>query len=753
MASYAKTKFRIKTDGKQVICNKILEEPRINLPISVKFNEDKSKLQASVFEGFDEIFDELIADVLLMQTSEKNIDKIFVAFTQLIEKYNYVIGQVIPSDLLQKLSSVLSSAKDYVVDKMKSRNTAKKRQKLIEKDEYYVTPIDCGIGLQWKSKVECGSDLAKHAIEQTCFQYVPMIKTLESIFNNDEFSQSFFDFNRNRKHVCVDNVYEDFCCGSIYRENNVFTPTTIQLQLGIDEFEPCSALKTKSGLHKMCGIYLEIRNIDPKMKSKLGNIYLVALVKSQDLKSGDFEKVVNKIVSDLKILETIGITLKSGVNLKGVLVDISADNLGANGIFGFVECFVATYFCRICELSSAECKTTVEEVADKLRRKSTYNLIVDQLNDDEKADYKETKGIKKRCLFNNLQNFHILNNCTVDVMHDLNEGVIPFFVKFLFERIIQKKIASANELQALCRDHNYGWFWRKYKPSAIKFERSNLNQNAMQSYCLILNLPFILIEFRPKLQPEWRAMECLLQALQIIYSTRIRQSDIDRLRSLLKEHLSFLIEMGLSLLAKHHMTIHYPNLMMRIGPLIHSWMMRYESKHKMFTDMVHLTNNYKNLPFTLAKRHQARICVNKSNAFTIKMNASSSKYDVSKCISFDRYRLVLLPLIENNDKIHGHQFIHYGSMEFRAGLILIEEDAVLEILHVISHNSNYFVLCQKCDVVQFVPHLNSIEIEKSGDSFKLFDIKEIKSHKAHNVIHYNEKKFIIADTLYVYDKF
>lgn len=189
-------------------------------------------------------------------------------------------------------------------------------------------------------------------------------------------------------------------------------------------------------------------------------------------------------------------------------------------------------------------------------------------------------------MFNDLDYFHVVDNYSVDVMHDINEGVIPFFIKFLFDRIIQKKIASAGDLQALCRDHNYGWFWRKYKPSIIKFDRHNLNQNAMQSYCLMLNLPFILIGFRPKLGPEWKAMECLLELLQIIYSTRIRQSDVDRLRQLVKDHLSYLIAMGLVLLAKHHMLTHYPNLILKIGPLIHSWMMRYESKHKVFTDMV-----------------------------------------------------------------------------------------------------------------------------------------------------------------------
>lgn len=588
---------------------------------------------------------------------------------------------------------------------------------------------------------------------QTTYQYVSITETLKSLFKNNTFSDTYFSFNENRKHVCADNVFEDSCCGSIYRSSGVFTPTTIQLQFGIDEFEPCSALKTKSGLHKMCGIYMEIRNIDPKIKSKLSNIHLVALVKSQDLKCSDFDKVAKKIVSELKKLETTGITIKSGINLKAILVDISADNLGKNGVFGFVECFVATYFCRICELSSIECKKNVEEIPEKMRKKSDYDSIVVHLIDNENPDFKESKGVKKYCVFNDLQNFHILNNCSVDVMHDVNEGVVPFFIKFLFERIIQKKITSASELQALCRDHNYGWFWKKYKPLSIKFERKNLNQNAMQSYCLMLNLPFILIDFRPKLGTEWKAMECVLQMLQILYSTRIHQADINRLRHLLKEHLSYLIKMGQNLLPKHHMTTHYPNLIMKMGPLIHSWMMRYESKHKVFTDLVHLTNNYKNLPLSLAKRHQARVCLNMINAFTVKSDVSKITYDVSKCISFAKYKELLIPFIEDSGQIRAHSFIRNGSLDLRTGLILIEENSGLEILHIISFQSKYFVLCQNHTIVQFVEKFNCIEIEKNIDPFKVFAVLEIKSRKTHDIIHYNDKKFVIADSLDVYNDF
>lgn len=437
------------------------------------------------------------------------------------------------------------------------------------------------------------------------------------------------------------------------------------------------------------------------------------------------------------------------------LINISADNLGANGICGFVECFVAKYYCRICELTAAECKTAVEEDPAKIRNKQAYDSVIESLDADN-VDYKITKGVKKYCFFNDLKFFHILQNNSVDIMHDMNEGVIPFFLRFFFKSIIDNKFATAKDIQAKCRDHNYGWIWKKYKPSTISLESSgkkskrNLNQNAMQSYCLLLNVPFIFFDLRDKIGSIWSAMEHLLQILQIVYSTRIRKSDIDRLRILIKKHSSFLVEHGETLLPKHHMMTHYPNLIMKIGPLIHSWMMRFESKHKTFTDMVHLTYNYKNLPYTLAKRHQAGACLNMDRAFNTDSVVSKKTYDINRCSGFEKYRSELFILLGENADFRAVQSIHLGSLELRSGLMLIEEENLYEIIHLIPREETHLIFCQKYSIVEFASCLNSIKIEKTYDLFHTFKLSDIKSSKSYDKLFLNGKMFIIAETLNVF---
>ena len=46
----------------------------------------------------------------------------------------------------------------------------------------------------------------------------------------------------------------------------------------------------------------------------------------------------------------------------------------------------------------------------------------------------------------------------------------------------------------------------------------------------------------------------------------------------------------------------------RYGPLVRFWCMRFEGKHNMFKDLAHRVKNFKNIPKTMAFRHQELVC-------------------------------------------------------------------------------------------------------------------------------------------------
>ena len=59
------------------------------------------------------------------------------------------------------------------------------------------------------------------------------------------------------------------------------------------------------------------------------------------------------------------------------------------------------------------------------------------------------------------------------------------------------------------------------------------------------------------------------------------------------------------------------HLIVRFGPPIRYWCMRYEGKHNYFKDMAHRVKCFKNIPKTMACRHQEMLCyhLNSGNAF------------------------------------------------------------------------------------------------------------------------------------------
>lgn len=340
-----------------------------------------------------------------------------------------------PSQVLDLTSSLVSNH----FDQFKSRY---KRDKMFTSHPLYVAPTEIGIGTRFELKKDEKNNSTKPQRIQSTFEYVSIVDTIKSLFKREEFKKLYFEYNSQNEngHKCVDGVYEHFCCGSRYKSTEVFQTNKhcLQIQIATDEYEPCSTLQSKTGLHKSCAVYFIVRNMPTKFLSKLKNIYLVCLVNSNDLKTKqtDFNNIWEAVVKDIKYLETNGIEI-DGFNVKGALVYLSFDNLGGNNCLGLVESFQAFFYCRICQMPKELCQHAVEENPKMLRNRNDYKEQLKIIEASESVNYSQTKGIKRLCVLNKLDYFHIVENISVDIMHDLNEGVIPFLLKHFFKRCIR----------------------------------------------------------------------------------------------------------------------------------------------------------------------------------------------------------------------------------------------------------------------------------------------------------------------------
>lgn len=300
-----------------------------------------------------------------------------------------------------------------------------------------------GVGLQWRTKSSPESDIPNHQLCQTTFEIVDILRTLKSLFSNPDFKSKFFESNRTR-HECIEGVYQDYCCGNVNKNNNLFqSQNTVIIQLELDEFDVCCGLKSKAIIHKVFGCLFPTHLFS--FRNWIIFIWLHCVkCKSRDIKDPEYcdDDFLNGIAPDLAVLEQDGLDIGENIRIKAGLINAVCDNLGVNFLFGFAGSIAANYYCRFCECRKEETQRLTSGNCLKRRTKTTHDEQIARLEYNPSLNLKETKGVRKYCLFNGSENFHVSTNSTIDIMHDFCEGIIHFFLDEFSQYYIQNKVAS-----------------------------------------------------------------------------------------------------------------------------------------------------------------------------------------------------------------------------------------------------------------------------------------------------------------------
>lgn len=112
------------------------------------------------------------------------------------------------------------------------------------------------------------------------------------------------------------------------------------------------------------------------------NIHLCALFHAQDIRHYGFNSILEPLVNDFKVLEIEGVKNPvTGSCIRGTIVQVTGDNLGLHGLFGFLESFGARYCCRFCLLEkdrfqSVFCEDNPEVVLRTSEMHAHYPMIM-----------------------------------------------------------------------------------------------------------------------------------------------------------------------------------------------------------------------------------------------------------------------------------------------------------------------------------------------------------------------------------------
>lgn len=89
------------------------------------------------------------------------------------------------------------------------------------------------------------------------------------------------------------------------------------------------------------------------------------------------------------------------------------------------------------------------EVVSSLRNKVNYS------EDVSKNDFKST-GINESSIFNTIHSFHVVENFSVDLMHDIFEGVCIYNMCHIITNLIKAGFFSLETLNSRKQGFNYG---------------------------------------------------------------------------------------------------------------------------------------------------------------------------------------------------------------------------------------------------------------------------------------------------------
>lgn len=548
------------------------------------------------------------------------------------------------------------------------------------------------------------------------------------------------------KQECKDSIsnvvqtplWEDLISQETKNDDVVYLP----LLLYFDDFEPQNALGSHSGAYKIGAVYCILQCLPPYMASLLAYIFPVSLFFSGDRKHFGTDRIFRPIIKLINDLHTNGVKVKDKT-VKFIVTTITGDNLGLNGIYGFMESFsFSNYFCRFCKTHRTSCAHLLTE------DESTIRDVINYARDAILQCGTDT-GVKLNCIFNELDTFHVTINLCVDVMHDLFEGVFHYDLTNIISSLIYKyKLFSLDYLNQCIKSFNYGPMNKNKIIEDITVEMLNnktIRASASEMQTLFVNFSKIIGHKIPRELEEWKIYILMRQINDIVCSKIIDPRSHELLKTLVHEHHELYIRCYGGLKPKHHFMVHYPRIMKRIGSLFAYSNLRFESFHKKFKNVANSVNCRINLLTTFATKYEyqfANLLLNFDNNFF--KPEFGKKESVDSNILFKKYKF-----FKTANKVFGTNWVDFAGIHIKRNCVILIGKAAddMPIFGLVNHiicvdDKHIFFCCQEVENLGLDDHFQCYSVNLLNDYF-MFEFNASLLGKTSYIYEaINNKKFV-----------
>jgi hypothetical protein len=218
----------------------------------------------------------------------------------------------------------------------------------LERSGLFVRPEKYNIGSRQNYISDSAVAFSKPVMEPVHGQFVSITDTIIALHARTSLVKDAVS-NLHKAAVDKAGVYSCFLDGSTWKEHPLRNSDVILIRLYGDDFEPAYPLASRKSVYKIGCIYFQLESLPTYVLSKTENMFLTLCYHSDDVREFGWEYVLRPLVNELKHLESQGIQLKLGGNVRPfrvVLSGITGDNLFLNSVLGFVESFTASHPCR-----------------------------------------------------------------------------------------------------------------------------------------------------------------------------------------------------------------------------------------------------------------------------------------------------------------------------------------------------------------------------------------------------------------------
>lgn len=457
---------------------------------------------------------------------------------------------------------------------------------------------------------------------EDCFYYISVLETIQLEISWPQVLQMIFSGREQRNNQ---NIFADFTDANFFRHHELFSndPFALRILLYYDDVSFSNPLTNKP--HKVSFFYFQLANLGPEYRSKLKSIHLFAVCKTVHIQKYDIDKNFEPLVVDLKLLASDSgyiFDIPGGpVKLRGAVLAFIADTPASQKAGGFKESVGgAKRKCRHCMATFETMQNHFLEEDFQLRDLPTHLKQLQKLENAPcsylRTFFSKNYGVNRRSELLNAPFFDVCQQLPQDIMHVFLEGVVPYEIKLLLQLYIEHGHFTMEELNNQIKHFPYGYTDIKDKPLPIRMQdldldsSSNLGQTATKMWLLARILPLLLIDLVDTNSSHWTLLTSLLEVMSIVFAGKISLESVAYLRNAVAEHLQLFKRLfeDVNIIPKQHYLVHLPSLIFKFGPLIRSWCMRFEGKHSYFKKVAAVLKNFKNLPFSLATRHQSMEC-------------------------------------------------------------------------------------------------------------------------------------------------